>query len=148
MPGRPSAGAAANDNGTMIETLRHPVEDDYPRVTAVMAEWWAGMGGEAGHQFRVMLLPRLFFQHFTDTSYVLDLPGGGLGAFLVGFVSQSAPRIGYVHFVGVAPDLRRTGLGAGLYRRFFADVTARGCREVHAITGTGNLRSVAFHTGL
>lgn len=132
----------------MIEDVRHPVEDDHPRVTAVLGDWWDGLGGDAGDQYRSMLLPRLFFQHFTDTSYVLDLPGGALGAFLVGFVSQSRPTVGYIHVVGVAPQLRRTGVGAALYQRFFADMAARGVREVHAITGVANRRSVAFHTGL
>ena len=95
-----------------------------------------------------MLIPRLYFQHFTGTSYVLDLPGGRLGAFLVGFVSQSTPHVGYIHLVAVSPALRRTGVGAGMYRRFFADMTPRGVREVHSITSVGNRRSLAFHTGL
>lgn len=138
----------AYHNGTMIESLRHPVEDDHPRVTAVMDEWWGGLGGEAGNLYRATLLPRLYFQHFTDTSYVLDLPGGRLGAFLVGFLSQSSPGVGYIHFVGVAPDLRRGGLGKAMYHRFLADVAARGVRKVHSMTGVGNRRSVAFHTGL
>ena len=132
----------------MIESLRHPVEDDHPRVLAVMDEWWGGLGGEAGARYRATLLPRLYFQHFTDTSWVLDLPDGRLGAFLVGFVSQSWPQVGYIHFVGVSPALRRTGVGAALYRRFFADVAARGVRTVHSITGAGNRRSLAFHTRL
>ncbi|GAB3850617.1 GNAT family N-acetyltransferase [Dactylosporangium cerinum] len=132
----------------MIETLRHPVEDDHARVMAVMDEWWGGLGGESGHQYRTSLLPRLYFQHFTDTSYLLDLPGGKLGAFLIGFLSQSAPGVGYIHFVGVAPAVRRTGVGAALYRRFFLDSAARGVRKVHSITGTGNRQSVAFHTRL
>ena len=132
----------------MIGALRHPVEDDHGRVMAVMDEWWGGLGGEAGSLYRATLLPRLYFQHFTDTSYVLDLPGNGLGAFLVGFVSQSEPGTGYIHFVGVAPALRRTGVGGALYRRFFTDVAARGVRKVHSITGVGNRRSVAFHTRL
>ena len=132
----------------MIGALRHPVEDDHGRVMAVMDEWWGGLGGEAGSLYRATLLPRLYFQHFTDTSYVQDLPDGRLGAFLVGFVSQSIPGTGYIHFVGVAPALRRTGVGGALYRRFFADVAARGVRKVHSITGVGNRRSVAFHTRL
>ncbi|WP_327011105.1 GNAT family N-acetyltransferase [Dactylosporangium sp. NBC_01737] len=132
----------------MIGALRHPVEDDHGRVMAVMDEWWGGLGGEAGSLYRATLLPRLYFQHFTDTSYVLDLPGKDLGAFLVGFVSQSEPGTGYIHFVGVAPALRRTGVGGALYRRFFTDVAARGVRKVHSITGVGNRRSVAFHTRL
>ena len=151
----------AYNNGTMIEALRHPVEDDHARVMVVMDEWWGGLGGDAGNLYRATLLPRLYFQHFTDTSYVLDLAGGGsggalggalgggaLGAFLVGFVSQSSPGVGYIHFVGVAPALRRTGVGAAMYRRFFADTAARGVRKIHSITGVANRQSLAFHTRL
>ncbi|MGI5184999.1 GNAT family N-acetyltransferase [Dactylosporangium sp. CA-152071] len=132
----------------MIDALRHPTEDDHARVMAVMDEWWGGLGGESGSVYRATLLPRLYFQHFTDTSYVLDLSGGRLGAFLVGFVSQSDPGVGYIHFVGVSPALRRTGVGGRLYRRFFTDVAARGVRRVHSITGVANRQSLAFHTRL
>jgi hypothetical protein len=39
---------------------------------------------------RALLLPRLFFQHFTDTSLVAERDGQMAG-FLIGFLSQS-PR--------------------------------------------------------
>jgi hypothetical protein len=67
------------------------------------------------------MLPRLFFEHFTDTSFAAER-GGELTGFLVGFVSQSRPGEAYVHFVGVRPDECDRGLGQQLYERFFAAV--------------------------
>jgi predicted GNAT superfamily acetyltransferase len=92
--------------------------------------------------------PRLFFQHFADTSTIVEDPDGTLAAFLVGFRSQSSPDVAYIHFVGVRPDLRRSGLARTLYERFFAEMRASGCRRVDAITGPGNRRSQEFHAAL
>ena len=54
----------------------------------------------------------------------------------------------YVHFVGVRPDLRRSGLARALYERFFDEMRASGCRRVDAITGPGNGRSQEFHAAM
>jgi GNAT superfamily N-acetyltransferase len=122
-------------------------EEDYPRVLEAAAKWWdvpALAGREAE---RLALLPRLFFQHFTDSSFLLERDDEVIG-FLIGFLSQSRPAEAYIHFVGVAPDVRRHGLGALLYKRFFALARARQRTEVHCVTSPGNTRSLAFHRGL
>ena len=110
---------------------------DHAPVIAVIDEWWGGrpMAG---------MLPRLFFDHFTDTSFAADRDGA-LAGFLVGFVSQSQPGDAYIHFVGVHPGERGHGLGRRLYGTFFDAVQARGCRRVRAITSPVNTGSVAFH---
>lgn len=113
-----------------------------------MDGWWANFGGDAGSLQRSLLLPRLFFQHFTDSSCLVESADGRLVAFLVGFVSQSDPEVAYIHFVGVDPALRRRGLAGGLYRRFFRLAAARGCSRVRCVTSPGNANSLAFHTGL
>jgi ribosomal protein S18 acetylase RimI-like enzyme len=61
------------------------------------------------------MLPRLFFTHFRDTSFVAEDGGGGLAGFLCGFLSQTYPDQAYVHFVGVAPQHRGAGLASALY---------------------------------
>jgi ribosomal protein S18 acetylase RimI-like enzyme len=71
-----------------------------------------------------------------------------LAAFLIGFLSQSDPSVAYIHFVGVDPALRRHGVAAALYRRFFDLARSRGRRSVHAITSPGNTTSLAFHAGI
>lgn len=129
-------------------SVRHPDESDHARVLAVLDHWWAGFGGDAGARERALLLPRLYFQHFTDTSYVVEGADRRLVAFLIGFLSPARPGTAYVHFVGVDPGAQRAGVGRWLYDRFSAAATHRGAREVRCITSPGNSVSIAFHTGL
>lgn len=129
-------------------TARHPVPDDYARVLAVLDVWWGDFGGPDGSRQRALLLPRLFFEHFFDSSWVVEDARGGLRAFLVGFLSSAQPDIGYVHVVGVDPALHRRGLGGALYRRFAAHVAQRGARRLTCLTSPGNATSVRFHRGL
>lgn len=128
-------------------TVRHPTTDDHARVLAVMDSWWNDFGAAAGSQQRAALLPRLFFQHFTDTSYLLE-EDGRLVAFLVGFRSQSQRETAYIHFVGVEPASRRTGVAAYLYDQFCAQARRSGASVVRCITSPGNTTSIAFHTGM
>ncbi|MFJ7778604.1 GNAT family N-acetyltransferase [Streptomyces yangpuensis] len=130
-------------------TARHPAEDDHPRVLAVLDAWWGGLKGAAGSTERALLLPRLYFQHFTTTSFLVEHDdGGGVAAFLVGFLSQTERDTAYVHFVGVDPALHGQGLGRALYRAFFGLARSYGCRHVHCITSPENTASQAFHTRL
>ena len=93
------------------------------------------------------MLPKLFFVHFADTSFVAEREGE-LAGFLVGFLSQSEPEEAYVHFVGVSPDERGTGLGRELYERFFAVARSRGRRRVSCVTSAANTGSLAFHQAI
>jgi ribosomal protein S18 acetylase RimI-like enzyme len=140
----PSASSASTEQ----LRFRRPTEADHARVLAVMEQWWGGLGGEEGARHRASLLPRLFFQHFTTTSTVVEHPDGRLAAFLVGFLSPAQPGTAYVHFVGVDPAVRRSGLGAALYRRFFEHAARAGATTVHAITSPRNTQSIAFHRAL
>ncbi len=91
------------------------------------------------------MLPKLFFVHFRDTSFIAEVDGG-LAGFLCGFRSQTHPDEAYIHFVGVDPARRGDGLGRALYERFFAAVAPR--TVVRAVTSPVNERSVAFHRAL
>lgn len=122
-------------------SFRHPLETDYPRVVEVVDEWWGGRKMRA-------LLPRLWFQHFSGTSWLLETPDGRLAGFIVAFISQDDPTTGYVHMIAADPNWRRSGIGRALYERVFGDLAARGVRRVRAITWPGNRSSVAFHTAL
>ncbi|WP_035951187.1 GNAT family N-acetyltransferase [Parafrankia sp. EUN1f] len=128
--------------------VRRPRADDQPRVLAVLDDWWAGFGGDAGSLQRSRLLPRLFFEHFTASSYLVEHADGTVAAFLIGLLSPSQPDVAYIHFVGVDPALRRHGVAAALYRQFFADAARHGRRQVRCITSPGNTISLAFHTAL
>jgi ribosomal protein S18 acetylase RimI-like enzyme len=129
-------------------TARHPTAEDHPRVLAVLDRWWGGLKGEAGATERALLLPRLYFQHFTTTSFLIERSDGELTAFLVGFFSQTEPDVAYVHFVGVDPAQHGQGVGRALYRAFFALARAHGRRYVHCITSPENAASQAFHARL
>jgi ribosomal protein S18 acetylase RimI-like enzyme len=137
-PGDPPAALAA----------RRPSGADHARVLAAQERWWGGLGGEAGAQQRAFLLPRLFFQHFADTSTLLEDAEGTLRGFLVGFVSQSQPEVAYIHFAGVDPAVRRQGVARWLYARFFAEAAARGATLARCVTSPANRTSQAFHTGI
>src|SRR4051812_28713364 len=116
--------------------MRPAVPADYDAIAGVVDEWW-------GRDI-VGKLPRLFLDHFYDTSFVVE-DQAGLAGFLVGFLSASQPLHAYIHFVGVRPDLRTNGLGRQLYEDFFALARAAGRSVVSAITGPVNERSIAFH---
>ncbi|HWM37724.1 MAG TPA: GNAT family N-acetyltransferase [Streptomyces sp.] len=126
MPQRPSAAGSVPKG----DVVRHPVEEDHPRLQVALTDWWGGLGGETGAMQRRLLVPRLFLQHFRDTSFVVESDDGALRAFLVGFLSQSEPETAYIHFVGVCPQRRRTGLGSRLYRDFFELARGRGRSRV------------------
>lgn len=110
---------------------------DYSLVIEVVDEWWGGrpMAG---------MLPRLFLEHFSDTSFAAERDGV-LAGFLVGFVSQSRPGEAYIHFVGVHPGQRGQGLGRRLCGTFFDAVWVRGCTVVRAVTAPVNTGSIEFH---
>ena len=118
--------------------IRHAEPRDYAEVIGVVDEWWGGRSMAA-------MLPKLFFVHFHDTSFVAEEDGRIVG-FLCGFRSQTFDDEAYIHFVGVRPDQRGGGLGRELYERFFTAVAPR--TVVRAVTSPVNERSVAFHTAM
>jgi ribosomal protein S18 acetylase RimI-like enzyme len=121
-----------------VPVIRHAEPADYSQVIGVVDEWWGGRSMAA-------MLPRLFFVHFRDTSFVAEADGRVVG-FLCGFRSQTFKDEAYVAFVGVDPAARGRGLGRTLYERFFAAVAPR--TTVRAVTSPINERSIAFHRAL
>ena len=121
--------------------FRRPTEADYARINGVMDDWWGGRA-MAG------MLPRLWLQHFTGTSWLAETDDGALAGFLIGFMSPDHDDLAYCHFVATNPNLRGRGLGRALYERFFADARAAGRTRVKAITWPANRLSLAFHRAL
>ena len=118
--------------------IRNAEPSDHASVAAVIDDWW---GGRAMRD----MLPRLFFTHFRDTSFVAE-EGGELAGFLCGFLSQTYPDQAYCHFVGVAPAHRKSGLASDLYAHLFDAARAAGRSSVHCVTSPKNTGSIAFHT--
>jgi len=121
--------------------------DDYPQIRDALANWWGGLGGDDGADHRMALVPRLFFDHFSNSSVLIERHGEMVG-FLVGFLSQTHRDTAYIHFVGVRPTERGEGLGAALYQWFFEFASANGRSAVRSITSPGNHASIAFHRAL
>jgi predicted GNAT superfamily acetyltransferase len=120
-------------------SVRAAAPADYDRIAAVIDDWW---GRPVQYN-----LPRLFLDHFCDTSFVAEA-GPDLAGFLIGFLSASHPDEAYIHFVGVNPCFRGSGLARQLYERFFRLATAGGRSMVHAVTAPVNSVSIAFHTAM
>lgn len=125
-------------------SIRHTRESDHPVIVEAIGRWW----DTPNRAMLGLLMPRLFLQFFTQTSWIVEDESGEIGAFLIGFRSQDDPDVAYIHFVGVDPELRRSRIAAQLYALFFAEMRERGCREVRAITGPFNKRSQAFHQAM
>ena len=125
----------------MSATIRHAEPADYGRVIQHVNAWWGGRD-------MAPMLPKLFFLHFEGTSFVAEREDGTIAGFLIGFLSQTADDEAYVHFVGVAPDQRGSGLGRDLYERFFAVAREHGRTTVRCVTSPRNEASVAFHEAL
>jgi len=117
--------------------IRHLQPEDYYRIISVVNDWWGGRSMSG-------MLPKLFFVHFRDTSFIAEVDGEIIG-FLVGFLSQTYPDEAYVHFLGVHPKFRKQGVALTLYEHFFDAVQRRGRRIVRLITATVNKESIAFH---
>jgi L-amino acid N-acyltransferase YncA len=122
-------------------TLRQATMSDHARIVAVIDDWWGGRRMSA-------LLPSLFLEHFAGTSLVAEDDDGELAGFAIGFVSQDHPDEAYVHFLGVRPDERGSGLGRALHDRFADGVRPLGVRRVRCVTSTTNTASVAFHSSI
>lgn len=110
---------------------------DHEKVVSVMPEWWGGRD----LSFSVL---KIFFIHFSKTTFIAEI-GDELIGFLVGFMSQSEERVGYIHFAGVHPQFRKFGIGRRLYEKFYAACKANGRSIVKSCTSPVNKLSINFH---
>jgi ribosomal protein S18 acetylase RimI-like enzyme len=116
--------------------VRAALPEDYDAIVSVADDWWGRPVSGA--------LSRLFLDHFHDTSLIAERDGE-LAGFVVGFLSPSVPEEAYIHFTGVAPAWRRSGLARHLYELFFTTARKAGCKRVKAVTSPVNEQSIAFH---
>lgn len=120
--------------------IRNVTTDDYERLSHVVNEW-------GGRTNVYQIVPRLFFEHFQPTSFIMELHDETIG-IIVGFISQTDVRQAYVHFIGVNPKFRQQGIGRQLYKYFFTIVSQKGCKEVSCTTTPLNRTSIAFHEAI
>ena len=117
--------------------IRQIKESDYEAIISVLDEWWGGRQMAA-------MLPRLFFKHFSETSFLAEIDARKVG-FLIGFFSATYDSEAYIHFVGVHPDYRKSGIGRFLYHHFFDITRKHGRNMVRCVTSPVNTNSIAFH---
>jgi len=119
-------------------TVRLVKGSDYYAISPLINDWWNG---------RQMsdLLPKLFFDHFKDTSFIVEEEGEIIG-FLIGFLSQSYSNEAYIHFVGIHPGYRGKGIGKQLYNQFFDVIKQNERNIVRCVTSPVNKVSIAYHT--
>jgi ribosomal protein S18 acetylase RimI-like enzyme len=120
--------------------FRRPTESDYLGIVRVVDDWWG--------RSLSSLLPRLWLQHFTGTSWLAEQADGRIAGFLIGFLSPDHPDTAYCHMIATSPSLRRHGVAAALYEHFIADARAGGRTTLQAVTWPGNHASLAFHRSL
>lgn len=117
--------------------IRSVKGSDYYVISPLINEWWGGRNMSA-------MLPKLFFDHFTQTSFIAEKDGKLVG-FLIGFLSQTHSNEAYIHFVGVHPEYRKLNIGKDLYNNFFNVVKQYNRRIVRCVTSPVNKVSIAYH---
>lgn len=120
--------------------LRTATAADHEAVVAAIAEWW-------GDRDLTGLMQPLFLENFASTSLVAE-DAGRMRGFLVGFRSADDPSSAYVHFIGVDPEQRGSGLGRRLHDEFARRMAALGVERIRCVTSPVNEGSVAFHTAI
>ena len=117
--------------------IRNPRTSDYRKIIKALKYWWDGRD-------LTRMVPRLFLIHFSNTSFIVEKNNRFI-AFLIGFLSPDRPAEGYIHFVGVHPDFRKTGIGKVLYNRFFKMCKENNRDTVRSCTSPVNKGSIEFH---
>ena len=117
--------------------IRQATPEDYDAIVAVVCDWWG--------RDMVPGLPRLFLDHFWQTSLYAEDAAREIKGFLIGFHSPSQLAEAYIHYVAVHPADRRSGLARRMYNGFFDHAVAEGRTVVRAITSPSNEQSIGFH---
>ena len=120
--------------------IRNGRPSDYENVISVMPGWWGGRD-------LTSMLPKVFFMHFHNTIYIAELKNELVG-FLVGFLSQTEDKVGYIHFAGVHPSYRKAGIGRLLYHKFYDACKTNDRSIVKSCTSPINKLSIKFHKRL
>lgn len=118
--------------------IRSVKSSDYYVISPLLNAWWGG-------RQMADMLPKLFFDFFQDTSFIVEKDEQIIG-FLIGFLSQTNSEVAYIHFVGVHPEYRNLKIGKQLYNEFFNAVKQKGAGVVRCVTSPVNKVSIAYHT--
>jgi ribosomal protein S18 acetylase RimI-like enzyme len=117
--------------------IRNGTPFDHEKVVSVMPGWWNGRDLSSS-------VLKVFFIHFNNTIYIAEIDDKLVG-FLIGFMSQTDEKAGYIHFAGVHPQFRKTGIGRRLYEKFYGACQTNGRSIVKSCTSPVNKLSIKFH---
>ncbi|MBL8603068.1 MAG: GNAT family N-acetyltransferase [Myxococcales bacterium] len=109
---------------------------DFHQIVSVIDYWWGGPTSALAHP--------MFFHEYGHHALIVEESERMVG-FLLGFVTDRAPRVGYIHLVGIDPEVRRRGVGRRLYEQFARQARVEGAVALKAITTPGNQGSLDFH---
>src|SRR5438045_1702131 len=102
----PAASLAAMRHASSVTSRGSAItKQDSDESVTVMDQWWGGPSGTAPLT--------IFFYEFGASALITEENGTMVG-FLLGFVTERQPRIGYVHLVGIHPQYRRRGVAKAL----------------------------------
>ena len=114
-------------------TLRAPESRDG-------AELWRLVRRSGGLEENSCYAYLLLSTHFASTCVVAESAGSIVG-FVAGYISPSEPDAVFVWQIGVAPSVRRRGLGKRLLQRLISCRGARSARYLEATVASSNLPS-------
>lgn len=121
--------------------IRNALEEEFVNISEV-AEECQPMETERNSIYH------LFTKFFRNTCFVAELPSGGLGGFLLGFISQEDPEDAYIHLLCVDPKIRGKDIGRKLIEAFIEKADSIGCKKVNLITKPINWNSISFYKKL
>lgn len=121
---------------------------DFDEIRRNIAAFWGSddktLWTEERKQRILSLHHAMYVHEFGDTSYVIR-DDDRVAAYLFGFVVEMR-KLAYSSLVAVRDSHKSQGLGERLYKALAEDARARGCVLLRAVTVSGNVRSIAFHT--
>ena len=109
---------------------------DFDQILNEITAFW-------GDERTLFLHHPMFINEFGNSAFVIK-DGNKVVGYLFGFISQTEP-VGYVHAIGVRITHQRKGLGRQLYTHFTEFARKNGCKELKALTTSGNKTSISFH---
>ena len=121
--------------------IRNTLEEDFIEI-ADLGEECEPMETESNSLYHI------FTKYFKSTCFVAQLPSGGIGGFLLGFISQENPVESYIHLLCVDPKLRSRNIGKKLIDAFLDMAVLKGCKKVILITKPINWNSISFYKKL
>ena len=86
----------------------------------------------------------LFSEFFKNTSFI-TYSKNKLSGFLLGFMSQTKPKQGYVYSIGVAAEYRGNGIGKRLIEAFQESIRSLGADTIYLTTTPDNHMALGFY---